>query len=422
MAAQPQPSAPSQQEKSKKPRFDMSMLNEPASVLSARKWASEAGQRAVVELPLDNVLEDPENPRTRFETETLYQLAASIKTRGVMQPILVREKNDLGHHIIIQGARRYRASRIAGKTAIPAIIIPNSELSIYDDYSQVIENVQRENLDAEDLCAFIVKRLAAGDKKAYIAEKMGIHPQDISSYLVIQDAPDDILMLFRTGKIGGIAPLYDLIRLQKKSPEHAARLIAHAETDLGEITRAMVRQALKETEQPKTNLTNASPPASERTPGSQEGEGLSFPGGASPGGEEEETEQEGLGTAATATSLPTLGSTEDGKNILAQSTKNREGDTDPLGPDSKQVVQLPFHNPSSHKASGGGRIPDPNHIKKPLLLGKIDGQLIKILLTRRPSSPGLVHVSFEDTGIEQEVALDQIALTLLSEMKLQETA
>ncbi|MDR2837103.1 MAG: ParB/RepB/Spo0J family partition protein, partial [Azonexus sp.] len=117
MSAQRHPSTP-QQEK-RKPRFDFALMENPSSMQSARKWAAEAGQRTIVDLPLDNVLEDPENPRTRFETETLYQLATSIKTRGVMQPILVREKNDLGHHIIIHGARRYRGSKIAGKTTIP---------------------------------------------------------------------------------------------------------------------------------------------------------------------------------------------------------------------------------------------------------------------------------------------------------------
>ncbi|MDE2585489.1 MAG: ParB/RepB/Spo0J family partition protein, partial [Betaproteobacteria bacterium] len=241
--------APEQTEK-RRPRFDFSTLSDPVSVQSARKWAAEAGQRTIVELSLDDVVEDPDNPRTSFKQEALQALASSIRTRGVMQPVLVREKNADGKHVIIQGARRYRGSRIAGKTTIPAIIIPNAELENFDDYSQVIENVQRENLNAEEMCAFIVKRLDKGDKKGVIAEKLGLRAQLISAYLVIKDLAENVLALFRAGKIDGIEPLYDLTRLQKKAPELAAQLIAEAEENpLGSITQPMIRSALKSAEE-----------------------------------------------------------------------------------------------------------------------------------------------------------------------------
>jgi ParB family chromosome partitioning protein len=430
----------------RKPRFDFTVLENPTSMQSARKWAAEAGQRAIVELPLDNVLEDPDNPRTQFETETLYRLATSIKARGVMQPILVREKNDLGLHIIIHGARRYRGSKIAGKTTVPAIIIPNSELANYDDYSQVIENTQRENLNAEDICAFILKRLDKKDSKGEIAEKLGLHPQDIARYLVIKNLPDNILMLFRAGKIDGITPLYDLIRLQKKHPERADALIAHAETDLGEITRLMIRQAFEvaeqATQQPKKKPTPALPSASEHPEGSQSGENLLSQEGTSPDGEDGSNEQEGEGVDTTTPAPSSLNPGEEGASPLpvtpatltdleggrtetgidTAASVNAAPNTQADVPPDNKVVQLPFHNPESHKASGDGRIPDPNHIKKPLLLGMIGEEPVKLLLTRRPSAPGLVHVSYENTMIEEEVGLDAIVLTLLSDMKVQEAA
>lgn len=408
------------------PRFDFSSLAEPTSVQTARKWAAEVGQRAVAVLSLDIVIEDPDNPRRKFKEQTLRAMAEGIKARGVMQPILVRERNSDGKHIIIQGARRYRASKIAGKTTIPAIIIPDAERHIYDDYSQVIENTQRDNLDAEDIYEFIAKRLARGDKKVEIAEKLGIPPQTISAYLAFKDLPENVLALFRAGKIDGIEPLYALTRLRAKAPELANQLVADAEqTNLGEITLAMIRRAVKGAEETQTagahsggsqlQLTHSSSSSASST-GFQVGEAL-LSGAAAAGGEEEHSEEAGSPVASPLT----LEQTQDAQRIrLSEGDQNAEETIEP--PVTR--VQVPYHNPAAHapSGSGDGRKPDPDHIRKPLLLGEIDGEPVKILLTRRPTSPGLVHISREDTGIEEEVTLDRIKLTLLSDMKVQETA
>lgn len=409
------------------PRLDFSSLDNPTSMQTARKWAADVGQRAVVELPLDDVIEDPDQPRTRFNEDKLQALAKSVKRRGVMQPILVREKGAKGKFTIIQGARRYRASKIAGKATIPAIIIPAAEQHLYDDYSQVIENIQRENLDAEEVCAFIVKRLEMGDKKGDIAEMLGVSAQTVSAHLVIQDLPENILILFREGKIEGIEPLYALTRLRAKAPDLADKLIADAEqSSLGEITRAMIRRALKSAEDKKhsagpqsgeTQEESTQSSSSTSNPGLTVGEGPAS--GAAASGEDDE--QTG-GADSTATSPLTREQPPDAPNIRSsEGEQNAENSTSTA---SAPTVHAPYHNPASHKSSGSGdgRQPDPNHIKKPLLLGEIDGEPVKLLLTRRPSTPGLVHISREDTGIEEEVALDRIKLTLLSDMKVQETA
>lgn len=410
------------------PRFDFSSLNDPTSMQTARKWAADVGQRSPDELPLDIIIEDPDQPRKRFNEKTLQEMATSIKARGVMQPILVKERGPDGKHILIQGARRYRSSKIAGKTTIPVRIIPNSELHLYDDYSQVIENIQRENLDAEEMCAFIVKRLAKGDKKVDIAEKLGIHAQTLSAYLAMQDLPENILALFRAGKIEGIEPLYALTRLRAKAPEQADRLIADAEqSSLGEITLSMIRRANKATEETskttgpqsgETQEESTQSSSSTSNPGLTVGEGPAS--GAAASGEDDE--QTG-GADSTATSPLTREQPPDAPNIRS-SEGDQNADNSPPTESDSNTIQAPYHNPASHKPSGSGdgRKPDPDHIKKPLLLGEIDGEPVKLLLTRRPSTPGLVHISHEDTGIEEEVALDRIKLTLLSDMKVQETA
>lgn len=357
------------------PRFDFSSLADPTSLQTARKWAAEVDQRAVVELSLDIVLEDPDNPRTRFDEVALQVLAKSIAARRVMQPILVRERGSDGTHVIIQGARRYRASVIAGKTSIPAIIIPNTELHLYDDYSQVIENIQRENLNAEDIYAFIVKRLAKGDKKVDIAEKLGLRPQAIASYLAFEELPENILALFRAGKIEGIEPLCELNRLRAKAPEVADRLIAEAEeTNLGEITRAMIRRAFKSAEDMPTagaHSDNAQPqntglqvgeglssktaatlthssPLSASSVESRVGEGLSFEAAATDS-EEDPAEEVGITTA---------------RPLMLEPTHEGDQNTKKSIEDQVNTVQLPYHNPDAHKASGSGDgwKPDPSDV------------------------------------------------------------
>ena len=105
-------------------------------------------QENVVRIPLDRLRCSPFQPRKIFQTLSLNELSESIREFGVLQPILVRDMGD-GYYEIISGERRYRASLIAGKTDIPAIV-----LSINDNEAAlhaIVENIQREDLDYMEL-------------------------------------------------------------------------------------------------------------------------------------------------------------------------------------------------------------------------------------------------------------------------------
>ena len=98
----------------------------------------------VLELPLDQITENPYQPRTVFSEEALNELATSIKELGVIQPITVR-KIDTQKYELISGERRWRAAKIAGLTTIPAFIrIANDEESLM---MALVENIQRQDLD-----------------------------------------------------------------------------------------------------------------------------------------------------------------------------------------------------------------------------------------------------------------------------------
>jgi ParB family chromosome partitioning protein len=97
----------------------------------------------VMDISIDKIIPDPDQPRKTFEEDSLNELASSIKEKGVLEPILVRKSGD--HFVIIAGERRWRASKIAEKTSIPAIILEPKDFREIKEI-QIIENLQREDI------------------------------------------------------------------------------------------------------------------------------------------------------------------------------------------------------------------------------------------------------------------------------------
>ena len=98
----------------------------------------------ILRIPTDMIEPNPYQPRMSFDQEALEELAESIKTLGLIQPITVRRKGD-GRYQIISGERRFRASRLAGMDMIPAYIRDANDQGMLE--MAIVENIQRENLD-----------------------------------------------------------------------------------------------------------------------------------------------------------------------------------------------------------------------------------------------------------------------------------
>jgi ParB family chromosome partitioning protein len=94
----------------------------------------------ITALPLERIRPNPDQPRRYFDEQSLQELAASIRERGILQPVIVRPSGD-GSYMLLAGERRFRASHIAGLTSIPALVRDDNPLEI-----AMIENLQRENL------------------------------------------------------------------------------------------------------------------------------------------------------------------------------------------------------------------------------------------------------------------------------------
>ena len=98
----------------------------------------------ILRIPVDMIEPNPYQPRMTFDQEALEELSESIKTLGLIQPITVRKKQE-GVYQIISGERRFRASRLAGLTMIPAYIRDANDQGMLE--MAIVENIQRENLD-----------------------------------------------------------------------------------------------------------------------------------------------------------------------------------------------------------------------------------------------------------------------------------
>ncbi len=164
---------------------------------------------AVRDLPLAKVQPNPTQPRMTWHQDTLQELAASIKEHGVLQPILVRPAGQ-GYEIIA-GERRWRASKLAGKDTIPAIV------ERFDDATALeialIENLQREDLSPLDE-AVIYKKMT--DELGYsirqLAGKLGKDKGYVENRLRLANAPDDVREMV-TQRYDTLSAAYELMKV-----------------------------------------------------------------------------------------------------------------------------------------------------------------------------------------------------------------
>ncbi|MDQ8727505.1 ParB/RepB/Spo0J family partition protein [Bradyrhizobium sp. LHD-71] len=160
-------------------------------------------------IPLAQIDEDPDQPRRAFSELELNQLAESIRSVGILQPISVRLIHGSGRYVINMGTRRYRAARLAGLDVVPAIIQDKTEP---DRYAQMIENIQRDDLAASEIATFVVAQLDAGEKQADIARRLGKPKDWVSRYAAVPRMPDFLRAKLQTSSIRAVYELYQAWR------------------------------------------------------------------------------------------------------------------------------------------------------------------------------------------------------------------
>jgi ParB family transcriptional regulator, chromosome partitioning protein len=141
----------------------------------------------VVSIPLRDLRPNPYQPRKTFEQKSIQELKESIREHGVIQPIIVR-KSIRGYEIIA-GERRFRASKEAGLTHIPAVIKPFSESEVME--IALIENVQREDLNALEVATAYRKLMDKFDlTQEDLARKVGKSRPHVTNFLRLLQLPE----------------------------------------------------------------------------------------------------------------------------------------------------------------------------------------------------------------------------------------
>jgi len=149
-----------------------------------------SGSSSLNEIELSRIKPNPDQPRKDFDQESLEELAASIRSYGVIQPITLKEL-DNDSYIIICGERRYRAAKIAGLERIPAYIKTANDEDVME--LALIENIQREDLSAIEMALAYQKLLDdSGQTQEQLSERVGKKRTTISNYLRLLKLPAEI--------------------------------------------------------------------------------------------------------------------------------------------------------------------------------------------------------------------------------------
>ena len=153
---------------------------------------------APLRLPVTALAPNPYQPRDVFEETALQELAASIKTHGIIQPIAVTKRGD--GYMIVAGERRWRASQIAGLSEVPVIELELSEQEILE--FGLIENLQRENLNAiEEARAYKALMDTFGLSQEEVADRVGKGRPTIGNALRLLRLPEEMQKDVEIGNI-----------------------------------------------------------------------------------------------------------------------------------------------------------------------------------------------------------------------------
>ena len=176
------------------------------------------------EVDLDSIVPGPMQPRTHFDDASLESLAESIRSHGIVQPLLVRRREN-GYELVA-GERRWRAAKLAGLSRVPVVVKEVPDESLLE--IALIENIQRENLNPiEEAQAYKKLIENVGLTQEALASRVGRDRSYITNYLRLLRLPEDLQQLVKEGRL---------------STGHARTLLALSQPDL---QRRVARQIIE---------------------------------------------------------------------------------------------------------------------------------------------------------------------------------
>lgn len=176
-----------------------SALGRGLDALISTESVSTHGSSTINEIPLDQIEPNPNQPRRDFEQVGLEELANSIKQLGIVQPITLRQIADHKYQIVA-GERRWRASQLAGLTAIPAYIRMIKDENVME--LALVENIQREDLNAIEIALAYEHLLEkSGMTQERVAERVSKSRAAVANYLRLLKLPAQVQMALQKKEI-----------------------------------------------------------------------------------------------------------------------------------------------------------------------------------------------------------------------------
>lgn len=169
------------------------------ALISTQDEVQTSGSSSISEIPLQQIEANPNQPRREFDEAALNELAESIKSLGIVQPITLREM-DGNRYQIIAGERRWRASQIAGLTTIPAYIRTADDENMMQ--MALVENIQREDLNAIEVALAYQHLIEKYNlKQEELSEKIGKNRATIANTLRLLKLPAQVQMAIKNRRI-----------------------------------------------------------------------------------------------------------------------------------------------------------------------------------------------------------------------------
>jgi ParB family transcriptional regulator, chromosome partitioning protein len=174
-------------------------LGKGLSALLPSPSQEEEERSSLRELLLESISLNPRQPRQHIDEDALAELAASIQEHGILQPVIVQQKED-GEFTLVAGERRYRAARLAGLHTIPAVVKDLSPAEVME--IALIENLQREDLNpVEEAMAYKQLLEEFGFTQEQLAQRIGKSRPTVANMLRLLQLPADVLQSLGEGRL-----------------------------------------------------------------------------------------------------------------------------------------------------------------------------------------------------------------------------
>lgn len=188
-----------------------------------------------LEIPIARIVPNPQQPRRRFDDAELARLAESIGRHGVLQPVVVRER-DGGYELVV-GERRWRAARLAGRETLPAVVKDVASPDLLE--LALVENVQRHDLNPIELALAFRTLVDGGSTQEEVGRRLGVDRSTVANHLRMLELPRELQADVEEGLLSaGHAKAL----LQVASPERR-RLLRDRIVEQGLSVRAAEEQA-----------------------------------------------------------------------------------------------------------------------------------------------------------------------------------